>query len=62
MAKLSYYFPLDNLVNDDIINNYKSQVQSTLENNTIEVDFDQYKGSYLNFRDGSKLELTFKKI
>lgn len=61
MAKLSYYFPLDNLVNGDIINNYKSQVQSALENNTIEVDFDQYKGSYLNFRDGSKLELTFKK-
>lgn len=62
MAKLSYYFPLDNLVNDEIINNYKSQVQSALENNTIEVDFDQYKGSYLNFKDESKLALTFKKI
>lgn len=61
MAKLSYYFPLDNLVNDEIINNYKSQVQSALENNTIEVDFDQYKGSYLNFKDESKLALTFKK-
>jgi hypothetical protein len=28
MAKLLYYFPLDNLVNNDIVNNYKTQVQS----------------------------------
>lgn len=61
MAKLLYYFPLDNLVNNEIINNYKSQVQSSLTNSNPEVDFDEYKGSYLNFRDESKLELTFKK-
>lgn len=61
MAKLSYYFPLDNLVYREIVNNYKTQVQSVLEHDNIEVDFDQYKGSYLNFKDESKLELTFKK-
>ncbi len=61
MAKLLYYFPLDNLVNNEIVNNYKSQVQSTLENNNIEVDFDQYKGSYLNFKDESKVALIFRK-
>jgi len=60
MAKLSYYFPLDNLVSNQIINNYKTQVQANIENNP-EVDFDEYKGSYLNFKDNSKLELTFKK-
>ncbi|MGO4710376.1 hypothetical protein AB4Y90_14990 [Chryseobacterium sp. 2TAF14] len=61
MAKLLYYFPLDNLVNNEITNNYKSQVQAALENKNIEVDFDQHKGSFLNFKDESKLELTFKK-
>ncbi|MCX8526459.1 hypothetical protein OF897_21305 [Chryseobacterium formosus] len=61
MAKLLYYFPLDNLVNKEITNNYKTQVQTSVENNTIEVDFDQHKGSFLNFRDKSTLELTFKK-
>lgn len=61
MAKLVYYFPLDNLVNKDIVNNYKAQVQSDLQNSTIEVDFDEYKGSFLNFKDTDKLELTFKK-
>ncbi|MCJ8155568.1 hypothetical protein MKJ01_17565 [Chryseobacterium sp. SSA4.19] len=61
MAKLSYYFPLDNLVNNEIINNYKSQVQAIVENSNPEVDFDEEKGSYLNFKDNGKLELTFKK-
>ncbi|KFE99120.1 hypothetical protein IX39_00020 [Chryseobacterium formosense] len=61
MAKLLYYFPLDNLLNKDIINNYKTQVQMSVENNIIEVDFDQHKGSFLNFKDKSTLELTFKK-
>ncbi len=61
MAKLSYYFPLDNLVNNEIINNYKSQVQAIVENSSPEVDFDEEKGSYLNFKDDSKLGLTFKK-
>jgi len=62
MAKLLYYFPLDNLVNNEINNNYRSQVQLNIENNNLEVDFDEYKGSYLNFKDQSKLELTFKKM
>ncbi|MCY1662379.1 hypothetical protein [Chryseobacterium sp. SL1] len=61
MAKLLYYFPLDNIVNNDIVNNYKNQVQSGLQNNALNVDFDEYKGSYLNFKDKTQLELTFKK-
>ncbi len=67
--KRSYYFALDRLVNNDIVNKYSKKVKTTLTTfkgvdevlNTVTADFDEQKGSYLIFKDESQLNLNFTK-